>query len=48
MEQGCTLVSAGCQNFRFEIQIDETCRQAEYSSIDVSQLIANGQSNETG
>ena len=48
VEPGCTLVTAGCQDFRFEIQINETCRQAEYPSINVPQLAANGQSEDAG
>ena len=48
VEPGCTLVTAGCQGFRFEIQINETCRQSEYPGISVSQLAANGQSEDAG
>ena len=42
----CTLMTAGCSNFRFEIQMNEECRQAEYASINATRLAANGQSDE--
>ena len=43
---GCTLMTASCSNFRFEIQMNETCREAEYASINATRLAANGQSDE--
>jgi hypothetical protein len=42
----CTLMTAGCSNFRFEIQMNEVCREAEYASINATRLAANGQSDE--
>ena len=34
-------MSAGCQDFQFIVEINEACRQSDFSTIDASRLFAN-------